>query len=147
MSAPSVILCVYTFPLPSFFSSPDSQYLTCRMQNCTEANRNKPFPGYIDPDSLIVQDDYVFVQVWTIHFCWLSQMFLLPASVPNAAFYACLHSLEGKKKKRKEKKIIIFLTKGTLRSVKASADRILICPLSSVWRTYQHVVMEALLRV
>ncbi|XP_073096559.1 VPS10 domain-containing receptor SorCS1 isoform X6 [Manis javanica] len=40
-----------------------SQYLTCRMQNCTEANRNKPFPGYIDPDSLIVQDDYVFVQL------------------------------------------------------------------------------------
>ncbi|XP_028730474.1 VPS10 domain-containing receptor SorCS1 isoform X6 [Peromyscus leucopus] len=40
-----------------------SQYLTCRMQNCTDANRNKPFPGYIDPDSLIVQDDYVFVQL------------------------------------------------------------------------------------
>uniref|UniRef100_A0A6I8PNT2 VPS10 domain-containing receptor SorCS1 n=1 Tax=Ornithorhynchus anatinus TaxID=9258 RepID=A0A6I8PNT2_ORNAN len=40
-----------------------SQYVTCRMQNCTEANRNKPFPGYIDPDSLIVQDDYVFVQL------------------------------------------------------------------------------------
>ncbi|KAM8782456.1 VPS10 domain-containing receptor SorCS1 isoform 1-T1 [Rhynchonycteris naso] len=42
-----------------------SQYLTCRMQNCTEANRYKPFPGYIDPDSLIVQDDYVFVQLTT----------------------------------------------------------------------------------
>ncbi|XP_035293578.1 VPS10 domain-containing receptor SorCS1 isoform X1 [Cricetulus griseus] len=41
----------------------DSQYLTCRMQNCTDANKNKPFPGYIDPDSLIVQDDYVFVQL------------------------------------------------------------------------------------
>ncbi|EPY78600.1 SORCS receptor 1 isoform a-like protein [Camelus ferus] len=40
-----------------------SQYLTCRMHNCTEANRHKPFPGYIDPDSLIVQDDYVFVQL------------------------------------------------------------------------------------
>ncbi|XP_059955825.1 VPS10 domain-containing receptor SorCS1 isoform X4 [Mesoplodon densirostris] len=40
-----------------------SQYLTCRMQNCTEASRNRPFPGYIDPDSLIVQDDYVFVQL------------------------------------------------------------------------------------
>ncbi|XP_037353867.2 VPS10 domain-containing receptor SorCS1 isoform X4 [Talpa occidentalis] len=40
-----------------------SQYLTCRMQNCTEANRHRPFPGYIDPDSLIVQDDYVFVQL------------------------------------------------------------------------------------
>uniref|UniRef100_A0A8C3T7G4 VPS10 domain-containing receptor SorCS1 n=1 Tax=Chelydra serpentina TaxID=8475 RepID=A0A8C3T7G4_CHESE len=40
-----------------------AQYITCRMQNCTEATRSKPFPGYIDPDSLIVQDDYVFVQV------------------------------------------------------------------------------------
>ncbi|XP_050813939.1 VPS10 domain-containing receptor SorCS1-like isoform X1 [Gopherus flavomarginatus] len=40
-----------------------AQYITCRMQNCTEATRSKPFPGYIDPDSLIVQDDYVFVQL------------------------------------------------------------------------------------
>uniref|UniRef100_A0A8C3IM14 Sortilin related VPS10 domain containing receptor 1 n=1 Tax=Chrysemys picta bellii TaxID=8478 RepID=A0A8C3IM14_CHRPI len=37
------------------------RYITCRMQNCTEATRSKPFPGYIDPDSLIVQDDYVFL--------------------------------------------------------------------------------------
>uniref|UniRef100_A0A8D1C2I9 VPS10 domain-containing receptor SorCS1 n=1 Tax=Sus scrofa TaxID=9823 RepID=A0A8D1C2I9_PIG len=51
-----------------------SQYLTCRMQNCTEANRNKPFPGYIDPDSLI------------IHFPGLSQRrFPFPASAPKAA--------------------------------------------------------------
>uniref|UniRef100_A0A452I4V2 PKD domain-containing protein n=1 Tax=Gopherus agassizii TaxID=38772 RepID=A0A452I4V2_9SAUR len=41
----------------------DLKYITCRMQNCTEATRSKPFPGYIDPDSLIVQDDYVFVQL------------------------------------------------------------------------------------
>lgn len=40
-----------------------AQYITCRMQNCSEAGRNKPFPGYIDPNSLIVQDDYVFVQL------------------------------------------------------------------------------------
>ncbi|XP_038267188.2 VPS10 domain-containing receptor SorCS1 isoform X2 [Dermochelys coriacea] len=40
-----------------------AQYITCRMQNCTEATRSKPFPGYIDSDSLIVQDDYVFVQL------------------------------------------------------------------------------------
>uniref|UniRef100_G1KFN7 Sortilin related VPS10 domain containing receptor 1 n=1 Tax=Anolis carolinensis TaxID=28377 RepID=G1KFN7_ANOCA len=33
------------------------------MQNCSEAVRSKPFPGYIDSDSLIVQDDYVFVQL------------------------------------------------------------------------------------
>uniref|UniRef100_A0A8D0DNR3 Sortilin related VPS10 domain containing receptor 1 n=1 Tax=Salvator merianae TaxID=96440 RepID=A0A8D0DNR3_SALMN len=41
----------------------DAQYVTCRMQNCSEAVRSKPFPGYIDTDSLIVQDDYVFVQL------------------------------------------------------------------------------------
>lgn len=41
----------------------DAQYIICRMQNCSEAIRSKPFPGYIDSDSLIVQDDYVFVQV------------------------------------------------------------------------------------
>ncbi|KFU85373.1 VPS10 domain-containing receptor SorCS1, partial [Chaetura pelagica] len=40
-----------------------AQYVTCKMQNCSEAARSKPFPGYIDYNSLIVQDDYVFVQL------------------------------------------------------------------------------------
>ncbi|KAK3510616.1 hypothetical protein QTP70_011873 [Hemibagrus guttatus] len=40
-------------------------YITCKLQNCTEANKGKPFPGYIDPNSLVVQDEYVFVQVST----------------------------------------------------------------------------------
>uniref|UniRef100_A0A8D2QCQ2 Sortilin related VPS10 domain containing receptor 1 n=1 Tax=Zonotrichia albicollis TaxID=44394 RepID=A0A8D2QCQ2_ZONAL len=40
----------------------DAQYITCKMQNCSEATRSKPFPGYIDHNSLIVQGDYVFVQ-------------------------------------------------------------------------------------
>ncbi|XP_025007567.2 VPS10 domain-containing receptor SorCS1 isoform X4 [Gallus gallus] len=40
-----------------------AQYITCKMQNCSEASQNKPFPGYIDHNSLIVQDDYVFVQL------------------------------------------------------------------------------------
>ncbi|XP_032301410.1 VPS10 domain-containing receptor SorCS1 isoform X3 [Coturnix japonica] len=40
-----------------------AQYITCKMQNCSEAAQNKPFPGYIDHNSLIVQDDYVFVQL------------------------------------------------------------------------------------
>lgn len=65
------------------------------MQNCTEANRNKPFPGYIDPDSLIVQDDYVFVQVRRPDFCPLAQgissvCLVIPLS-------ACLPTLKGKK--------------------------------------------------
>lgn len=92
-------------PRPQFFP-PDSQYLTCRMQNCTEANRNKPFPGYIDPDSLIVQDDYVFVQVWKIHFYWLSQRHF-PISVLNAVPFAASSPL----RRRKKKKNIVFFNK------------------------------------
>uniref|UniRef100_A0A8D3C420 PKD domain-containing protein n=1 Tax=Scophthalmus maximus TaxID=52904 RepID=A0A8D3C420_SCOMX len=42
-----------------------NQYVTCRAQMCTEANRNYPFPGYIDISSLVVQDDYIFIQVPT----------------------------------------------------------------------------------
>ncbi|KAF6714347.1 VPS10 domain-containing receptor SorCS3, partial [Oryzias melastigma] len=41
------------------------QYITCRAQMCTEGNRNYPFPGFIDISSLIVQDDYIFIQVPT----------------------------------------------------------------------------------
>uniref|UniRef100_A0A672TFU4 VPS10 domain-containing receptor SorCS2 n=1 Tax=Sinocyclocheilus grahami TaxID=75366 RepID=A0A672TFU4_SINGR len=43
----------------------EALYVTCKLQNCTEANKGKPFPGYIDPNSLVVQDEYVFVQVST----------------------------------------------------------------------------------
>ncbi|XP_059929103.1 VPS10 domain-containing receptor SorCS1-like isoform X1 [Gadus macrocephalus] len=40
-----------------------SQYITCKLQNCSEGNKGKPFPGFIRPDSLVVQDQYVFIQV------------------------------------------------------------------------------------
>ncbi|MEE6486952.1 hypothetical protein FKM82_014740 [Ascaphus truei] len=40
-----------------------AQYIVCRMHNCSETVRGKPFPGYIDTNSLIVQDEYVFVQL------------------------------------------------------------------------------------
>uniref|UniRef100_A0A4W5PMF7 PKD domain-containing protein n=1 Tax=Hucho hucho TaxID=62062 RepID=A0A4W5PMF7_9TELE len=39
------------------------QYVTCRALTCSEPNRNYPFPGYIDISSLVVQDDYMFIQV------------------------------------------------------------------------------------
>ncbi|MFT7807145.1 VPS10 domain-containing receptor SorCS3-like [Arapaima gigas] len=42
-----------------------AQYVTCRVQTCSESSRNFPFPGYIDTSSLVVQDDYVFIQVTT----------------------------------------------------------------------------------
>lgn len=41
----------------------EALYVTCKLQNCTDSNKGKPFPGYIDPNSLVVQDEYVFVQV------------------------------------------------------------------------------------
>lgn len=116
------------------------------MQNCTEANRNKPFPGYIDPDSLIVQDDYVFVQVGKIYFYWLSQRHF-PVSVPNAALFAAFSPLIVKKKKT-QRNNIIFTTKGTLPCVEASIlTEYEVVPFGSVCRTYVHGLTEALLRL
>ncbi|KAJ8264309.1 hypothetical protein GJAV_G00147650 [Gymnothorax javanicus] len=40
-------------------------YITCRVQACSESNRNHPFPGYIDPNSLVIQDNYIFIQTTT----------------------------------------------------------------------------------
>ncbi|XP_036383786.1 VPS10 domain-containing receptor SorCS1 isoform X1 [Megalops cyprinoides] len=51
--------------LETSISEGQAQYVTCKLQNCTESNKGKPFPGYIDPNSLVVQDEYVFVQVST----------------------------------------------------------------------------------
>ncbi|XP_030634789.1 VPS10 domain-containing receptor SorCS3 [Chanos chanos] len=41
------------------------QYMTCRAQACSESSRNYPFSGYIESNSLVVQDDYIFIQVTT----------------------------------------------------------------------------------
>uniref|UniRef100_A0A669CW50 Sortilin related VPS10 domain containing receptor 1 n=1 Tax=Oreochromis niloticus TaxID=8128 RepID=A0A669CW50_ORENI len=38
-------------------------YITCKLQNCSDGNKSKPFPGFIIPNSLVVQDEYVFIQV------------------------------------------------------------------------------------
>ncbi|KAI1886816.1 hypothetical protein AGOR_G00199700 [Albula goreensis] len=42
-----------------------AQYVTCRVQACSESGRNYPFAGYIDTSSLVIQDNYVFIQVTT----------------------------------------------------------------------------------
>ncbi|XP_038677600.1 VPS10 domain-containing receptor SorCS1-like isoform X3 [Scyliorhinus canicula] len=42
-----------------------AQYITCRIQNCSDTTSSRPFPGHIDHNSLVVQDDYVFAQVTT----------------------------------------------------------------------------------
>lgn len=54
---------IFTFPSLCFCLPPGSQYITCKLQNCSDGNRGKPFPGFIIPNSLVVQDEYVFIQV------------------------------------------------------------------------------------
>ncbi|XP_048104453.1 VPS10 domain-containing receptor SorCS3 isoform X1 [Alosa alosa] len=53
-------------------NTPDgrAQYVTCRAQSCSETNRNYPFAGYIDTNSLVVQDDYMFIQVTSAGRAW-----------------------------------------------------------------------------
>ncbi|KAG9268232.1 VPS10 domain-containing receptor SorCS3-like [Astyanax mexicanus] len=41
------------------------QYVTCRAQRCSEGNRQYPFSSRIDTNSLVVQDDYIFLQLTT----------------------------------------------------------------------------------
>uniref|UniRef100_A0A8C8RIX2 VPS10 domain-containing receptor SorCS3 n=1 Tax=Pelusios castaneus TaxID=367368 RepID=A0A8C8RIX2_9SAUR len=40
-----------------------AHYITCRIQECSETTRNGPFLRSIDTNSLVVQDEYVFIQV------------------------------------------------------------------------------------
>ncbi|KAE8280724.1 VPS10 domain-containing receptor SorCS3 Precursor [Larimichthys crocea] len=39
-----------------------AKYVKCRAQQCSEGNRQYLFPGYVDTNSLVVQDEYVFTQ-------------------------------------------------------------------------------------
>uniref|UniRef100_A0A8V0ZHX1 Sortilin related VPS10 domain containing receptor 3 n=1 Tax=Gallus gallus TaxID=9031 RepID=A0A8V0ZHX1_CHICK len=41
----------------------DTHYLTCRIQECSETKRSGPFSRSIDINSLVVQDEYIFIQV------------------------------------------------------------------------------------
>ncbi|KAF7220419.1 VPS10 domain-containing receptor SorCS3 [Nothobranchius furzeri] len=40
-----------------------AQYVKCRAHRCTDGNRQYIFPGHVDTNSLVVQDEYVFTQV------------------------------------------------------------------------------------
>uniref|UniRef100_A0A4W2C1J6 Sortilin related VPS10 domain containing receptor 3 n=1 Tax=Bos indicus x Bos taurus TaxID=30522 RepID=A0A4W2C1J6_BOBOX len=42
-----------------------AHYLTCRIQECAETTRSGPFARSIDISSLVVQDEYIFIQVTT----------------------------------------------------------------------------------
>uniref|UniRef100_A0A3Q4B2C5 PKD domain-containing protein n=1 Tax=Mola mola TaxID=94237 RepID=A0A3Q4B2C5_MOLML len=45
------------------FAKGRAQYVKCRAQRCTDGNRQYLFPGHVDTNSLVVQDEYVFTQV------------------------------------------------------------------------------------
>ncbi|XP_024280687.1 VPS10 domain-containing receptor SorCS1-like [Oncorhynchus tshawytscha] len=67
-----------------------SQYITCKLQNCTEANKGRPFPGFISPDSLVVQDQYVFIQVpmggRPVHYVSYKRNAFFPMKLPKYTF-------------------------------------------------------------
>ncbi|CAG05045.1 unnamed protein product [Tetraodon nigroviridis] len=64
-----------------------SQYITCKLQNCSDGNRGKPFPGFIIPNSLVVQDEYVFIQVpvggQSIHYVSYKRNAFYPMKLPK----------------------------------------------------------------
>ncbi|KAK1793385.1 hypothetical protein P4O66_011767, partial [Electrophorus voltai] len=41
------------------------QYVTCRAQRCPDGSRQYPFSSQIDTNSLVVQDEYIFLQLTT----------------------------------------------------------------------------------
>ncbi|KAL1005911.1 hypothetical protein UPYG_G00065490 [Umbra pygmaea] len=81
--------------LETSISEGQALYVTCKLQNCTEANKGKPFPGYIDPNSLVVQDEYVFVQVSTggrpIYYVSAKRDVFTPMKLPKYTLPKDLH--------------------------------------------------------
>ncbi|KAM8880472.1 VPS10 domain-containing receptor SorCS1 isoform 2-T2 [Spinachia spinachia] len=81
--------------LEASVSEGQALYVTCKLQNCTEANKGKPFPGYIDPNSLVVQDEYVFVQVSTagrpIYYVSAKRDVFTPMKLPKYTLPKDLH--------------------------------------------------------
>uniref|UniRef100_A0A671M3I5 VPS10 domain-containing receptor SorCS3-like n=1 Tax=Sinocyclocheilus anshuiensis TaxID=1608454 RepID=A0A671M3I5_9TELE len=60
----------HTHTQSNFFTDHQShitqmQYITCRAQKCSEEGRQYPFSGRIDTNSLVVQDQYIFLQLTT----------------------------------------------------------------------------------
>ncbi|XP_069548903.1 VPS10 domain-containing receptor SorCS1-like [Brachyistius frenatus] len=64
-----------------------SQYITCKLQNCSDGNKGKPFPGSIIPNSLVVQDEYVFIQVpvggQSVHYVSYKRNSFYPMKLPK----------------------------------------------------------------
>ncbi|XP_076004248.1 VPS10 domain-containing receptor SorCS1 [Genypterus blacodes] len=81
--------------LETSISEGQALYVTCKLQNCTDTNKGKPFPGYIDPNSLVVQDEYVFVQVSTagrtIYYVSAKRDVFTPMKLPKYTLPKDLH--------------------------------------------------------
>ncbi|MEQ2225552.1 VPS10 domain-containing receptor SorCS1, partial [Ilyodon furcidens] len=64
-----------------------SQYITCKLQNCSDGNKSKPFPGFIISNSLVVQDEYVFIQVsvsgQAVHYVSYKRNAFYPMKLPK----------------------------------------------------------------
>uniref|UniRef100_A0A803YJ55 Sortilin related VPS10 domain containing receptor 3 n=1 Tax=Meleagris gallopavo TaxID=9103 RepID=A0A803YJ55_MELGA len=54
---------VWPFFMCTYSPITDTHYLTCRIQECSETKRSGPFSRSIDINSLVVQDEYIFIQV------------------------------------------------------------------------------------
>ncbi|KAL2086727.1 hypothetical protein ACEWY4_017786 [Coilia grayii] len=81
----------------------EALYITCKLQNCSEGNKGKPFPGYIDPNSLVVQDEYVFVQVTTggrtIYYVSSQRDVFTPMKLPKYTLPKDLHVISTDEKR------------------------------------------------
>lgn len=104
-------MVVIYFWLISFRLFPGAQYVKCRAQRCTDGNRQYLFPGHVDTNSLVVQDEYVFTQVTfldqtkpvvfifshkgfslcELFFLRLSFLFILVSHVSNSCFSIKTH--------------------------------------------------------
>lgn len=78
-------MVVIYFWLISFRLPPGAQYVRCRAPRCTEADRKYLFPGHVDTNSLVVQDEYVFTQVCIVIDYFL---FLIKLNVMSSYFHA-----------------------------------------------------------
>uniref|UniRef100_A0A8C7XWI8 Sortilin related VPS10 domain containing receptor 1 n=1 Tax=Oryzias sinensis TaxID=183150 RepID=A0A8C7XWI8_9TELE len=84
---PGIVLVVLKLSSPFFPAG--SQYVTCKLQNCSDGNKGKPFPGFIIPNSLVVQDEYVFIQVsvggQSVHYVSYKRNAFYPMKLPKYA--------------------------------------------------------------
>ncbi|KAL2102381.1 hypothetical protein ACEWY4_001549 [Coilia grayii] len=89
--------------LETSVSDTQALYITCKLQNCSEGNKGKPFPGFIDPNSLVVQDEYVFVQVTTggrtIYYVSSQRDVFTPMKLPKYTLPKDLHVISTDEKR------------------------------------------------